>query len=294
VIYGRFGSHFTFSNGGRIMIGKFSLASATALLGIAAAAQAAPLWNMDFEGQFHVVGSQPNTTPPNTGGVSSNPTFVGSSGNGSVLVQNGFTDTDTSSGLTSKVAVLSRTGSPGSSVMLMQGDPADEVSTGVYTLSFDWIEDSLPAGSSSFFIALTNQVRSKNLSAIFLDLGQDAGNIRSANSVNFGANLGNAARGVAHHLDWVFDLSEPDPTQFSQIYVDGGLIGTYQQRDPIGGVHDGASSFGSFSIGHSVGTGTLAFDNIIVQAGEHVVPEPASALTASIALLGLSVRRRRA
>jgi len=253
---------------------------------------AAPLWNMDFEGASHVVGSVPNTTPPNTGGVSSNPTFAGSTGAGTVLVQNGFTDTDTSNTLGSKVAVLSKTAA-GSAQLQMQGDPADEVSTGTYTLSFDWIEDSLPAGSSSFFIGMTNQARSKSLSSIFFDLGEPAGNIRSGNSVNFGATLGTATRGAAHHLDWVINLSEANPALFSQVYLDGNLIATHQ-RDPVGVPHDGASAFGSFTISHSAASvGTIAIDNIVLQAGSHVVPEPASALALVAGFGALAIRRRK-
>lgn len=263
------------------MIGKFSIVSASALIGIATAAQAAPLWNMTFEEASHVVGQAPNTTPPNTGGVSSNPTAAVGSNNGSVLVQNGYTNGTTSSSLSSKLAVLSRTGNPGTSYMLMQGDPADEVSTGVYTLSFDWIEG--PDAVGSFFIGVTNQARSAGLTNIFFDMGENVGNIRSANDSNWGATLGTAARGFAHHMDWVMNLDATDPLLFSQIYVDGVFLNN--QREEVGNV-----SLGAFSIGHSVGTGAMAFDNIVLQAGEHIVPEPAS-----LSLLGLGalVLRRR-
>jgi hypothetical protein len=109
------------------------------------------------------------------------------------------------------------------------------------------MEDKGITAFSSGFIGLTNQPRNFNLSALFLDLGMDAGNIRSGNSVNFGGSLGTAERGVPHHLDWVIDLDQTDFTIATEVYVDGNLLHVHQ-REPIGLPHEGASAFGNLQV----------------------------------------------
>ena len=222
-------------------------------------------------------GNAPATAAANAGGVSVNPTFIapGAPNNGtSVSVQNTYTDSLTNNVFGNGNVVVLNDGSVSvSSAALFQGAVADEISTGVFTVSLDWMQDSGPA-SSSGFIGLTNQNRGKNLSALFLDLGEDVGNIRSGNDVNFGATLGTAARGVPHHLDWVVDLSQANFAVATKVYLDGTLLAT-QQREPFG-IHDGASAFGSMAISTAApAIGTLAFDNIQIQAGTHIaVPAP--------------------
>lgn len=259
-----------------------------------APAHAAPLFDVPFTAD--VAGNPPDTAAANAGGVSTKPTLTVAQSGNSVLVQNGYVDTITGNSLgTGNVMVLSDVGG-GSNAVLFQGAASDETSSGVYTVSLDWIEDSGITATSSAFIGLTNQPRSQALSSLFLDLGENAGNLRSGNSVNFGATLGTAARGVAHHLDWVVDLDQANFSIATEVYLDGTLLAVHR-REPIGPPHDGASAFGNLQIATSgPAVGTLAFDNIQIQAGRHVVPEPSGMVLLGVAgLLGIGVcvgRRR--
>ena len=229
------------------------------------AAYAVPQFNVTFSND--VVGSAPNDAPANPGGVSTDPTTVVAQPGTSILVQNGYTDTLTSNTFgTGNVAVFTDTGGA-STAMVLRGDIADEISSGVFTVSFDWLEDKgVTPSTSSFFLGLTNQNRGKNLSGIFLDLGEDSGNIRSANDVNYGATLGTAARGVPHHIDWVVDLDQADFSIATSLYLDGNFMHT-QRRDPLV-PNDGAPSFGALTFSSAgAATGVVALDNIKVQAG---------------------------
>jgi hypothetical protein len=267
------------------------LVCAVASLTLGAIAHASPLLNVTFTGDSP--GNTPSTAPPVAGGVSTHPTgaFVTGSGANSVLVQNTYTDTSTGNAFgNGNVAVFSDSDPGGIAFMAFQCDPADVQSTGMFTISWDWMEDKGIAATSSFFIAAQNQDRSKAISSIFLDLGENGGNIRSANGVDFGAFLGTAARGVSHHMDWVFNLDESNFSIATQLYLDGNLIHT-QAREPLG--PDGASDFGAFKINSAPSAvGVVAFDNLQIQAG-NAVPEPASGVLAALVLCGLSRHRVR-
>jgi hypothetical protein len=253
------------------------------------ATQAAPKFSVTFTND--VVGGAPNDAPANPGGASTDPTLVATNPGTSILVQNGYTDTLTGNTFgTGKVAVFTDSSSSANSAMILQGNIADEISTGLFTVSFDWMEDKgVSPSTSSFFFGLTNQSRGKNLAAIFLDLGEDAGNIRSGNDVNWGATLGTAARGVPHHIDWVVDLDQSDFSVATSLYLDGNFMHT-QRREPFG-ASDGAPSFGAMTIS-SAGAATcvVAVDNIVIQAG-NAVPEPASGLLLAGGALLLGRRR---
>jgi hypothetical protein len=246
---------------------KARLCRAVLICAIAApcAAYAVPQFNVTFTND--VVGSAPNDAPANPGGVSVDPTTVVAQPGTSVLVQNGYTDTLTGNTFgTGKVAVVTDTGGA-STATILQGAVEDEITSGLFTVSFDWMEDKgVSPSTSSFFFGLTNQNRGKNLAAIFLDLGEDAGNIRSANDVNWGATLGTAARGVPHHIDWVVDLDQSDFSIATSLYLDGNFMHT-QRREPFG-ASDGAPSFGAMTIS-SAGAATcvVALDNIRIQPG---------------------------
>jgi hypothetical protein len=99
---------------------------------------------------------------------------------------------------------------------------------------------------------------------------------------------------LAHHLDCVIDLNQADFSIATEVYLDGSLLAV-QRREPIGAPPDGASAFGNLTLSTSgPAVGTLAFDNILVQAGRHVVPEPSVALLfGAAALLAPLVRRNR-
>ena len=197
-------------------------------------ARAVPQFNVSFTSD--TPGSAPTTAPATAGGVSDKPTFVVPTEElfGTlVAVQNTYTDSLTGNVFGSgNVVVLKDSSDFVASAALFQGAPADEISTGVFTVSLDWMQDSGPATSSGF-IGLTNQNRGLNLSALFLDLEENSGNIRSGNDVNFGATLGTATRGVAHHLDWVVDLNQADFTIATELYLDGAFLAK-QQREPLG------------------------------------------------------------
>ena len=224
-------------------------------------------------------GNPPATVAANAGGLSTKPTMVVTGSGNSVIVQDTYVDSMTGNvlgggGLGDGNVVVFKDIGAGSNALLFQGALADQVSSGVHTISLDWIEDKGIPASSSAFIGLTNQSRTQSLSALFLDLGDDSGNLRSGNSVNFGTTLGTAARGVAHHLDWVIDLNQADFSIATEVYLDGAFLAN-QRREPIGIPHDGASALGNLAISTSgPAVGTLAFDNIQFRAGRHVaVPE---------------------
>lgn len=249
---------------------SMSLATIACTLLCGLPAQAVPQFDVKFTAD--TPGIAPVTEPATAGGVSTKPTFVsGDTGGNSTFVQSTYVDSMTGNAFgDGNVLVFTDADVETSNALLFQGAVADETNTGIHTISLDWMEDKGVTAFSSAFIGLTNQTRGQALSSLFLDLGMDVGNIRSGNSVDFGASLGTAARGVPHHLDWVIDLDQADFSIATEVYVDGALLHV-QRREPIGAPHDGASAFGNLQLAMSApAQGVMAYDNIQIRSGRHV------------------------
>lgn len=124
-------------------------------------ARAEPRFDVRFTSD--TPGSPPATAAANAGGLSTKPTMVVTGSGNSVLVQNTYVDSLTGNVLgggvlgDGNVVVLKDMGA-GSNALLFQGALADQVSSGVHTISLDWIEDKGIPASSSAFIGLTTEL----------------------------------------------------------------------------------------------------------------------------------------
>jgi hypothetical protein len=274
-----------FSGGHHMQLARFALMSLASAL-FTAAAQATPLFDVPFTGD--TVGNSPNTAPATAGGVSTMPTSATSLVTG-VKILNNYVDSQTSAAFGTGNVLAFDPSSGYTQVTAFQGDAADAQSTGVFTVSFDIMEDKGSAATGYVAIGMTDQPGSKVLTGLVLDLGLDADNLRVDTAIS-SAGLGTLSRGVAHHIDWVVDMDAPYATATS-LYIDNVFLTTVP-RDPVGGPYDGSPSFGRFKVSRAGdGQGTIVFDNFVIVSG-NAVPEPAA-----ISLLGMSaltmLRRRK-
>ncbi|MHB9071645.1 MAG: hypothetical protein ACYC54_14900 [Sedimentisphaerales bacterium] len=244
---------------------------------LAVSAQATPRFDVQFTGD--TVGSQPSVAPAVGGGVSTNPTFWRdqTDKNVSTVVSNTYTDSVTGQVFgTGNVAVLTDNDATGYIVALHQGVAADEVSSGLHTVSMDFMIDSRADGTSSFFVSATNQARGLATAEMFIEF--DTGALRDSGN---GGGFGIASKGYSHHVDWVLDLD----LARTEYYLDGVFkgYGALIETDFFGNAS-------LYSSGPAVGT--MAVDNFVIQEGRYVIPEPVSMLIfAGAALLGV-VRKR--
>lgn len=254
---------------------------------LCATADATPIFDVQFTGD--TPGNSPNVASATAGGTSTLPTSVTSPVTG-VSVLNGYTDSLTSAAFGTGNVLAFNPSSGYTQVTGFQGALADAQSTGIFTISFDMMEDKGSAATGFVRIGATDQPGGKVLSGYTIILGSDADNIRVDTSIDSSTILGTLSRGVAHHFDWVIDMDAPNATAAS-LYLDGNLLGTLP-RDPVGVPHDGASSFGRFKVSRDgAGDGTIVFDNFKIQSG-NAVPEPTSAALLVAAAGWLAVRRR--
>ena len=213
-----------------------------------------------FDVQFtdDTIGSQPSVAPAIEGGVSTNPTFWRdqTDKNVSTVVANTYTDSVTGQVFgTGNVAVLTDNDATGYIVALHQGVAADEVSSGLHTISMDIMIDSRADGTGNFFVSATNQARGLATAEMFIEF--DTGAIRDSGN---GGSFGVASKGYSHHVDWVLDLD----LARTEYYLDGVFkgYGALIETDFFGN----ASLFSS-----AAAVGTMAVDNYKVWFGRHVM-----------------------
>ncbi|MHB9071643.1 MAG: SUMF1/EgtB/PvdO family nonheme iron enzyme [Sedimentisphaerales bacterium] len=204
-------------------------------------------------------GNPPTTAASIAGVVNTKPTsLVSEAGkNVSALVQNTYTDSLTHDVFgTGNVIVFTDYDSTGDILMQYQHAAADEVSSGLHTISMDFLIDR---GYSSGIGKLYFDAKSRSRSSTFAELwinfdSYDAG----IYGTGFSCSL---LRGRYHHIDWVLDLDMAR----TEIYIDGIFKG-YPAKIP------GAPSlFGDLDLYMAdPARGIIAIDNIVIQAGRHV------------------------
>jgi hypothetical protein len=260
-----------------------------------AAAQAAPLFNVTFNSD--TAGSPPVPTAATAGGTSTEPTATVVQTGTSVLVQNGYTDSNDSTqklgGSGDNVLVLSdssiasSTPANQSCSVTFKGNAADAATSGKVDLDADFLLDKItnPAASGNITFTLTNSGGSKMSQVIFnynqnltFNSFDSSGVIIAANSTT-----------IAHEpgmLDTVFHLKlELDLDALTQTLTLGN-------NAPMSGTLPTGTSFLSTALSTSTsGAGVVVLDNFQTSVPT-AAPEPAS-----LSLLGLGgllmLRRRR-
>jgi len=255
------------------------------LLAATVPASAAPIWDVNFEGD--TVGSNPAVAAATAGITNTMPTSILEQFSNTVLVENGYTDTvNTGASLSSNVLVLTDDNTGGISRVRFDGADADAASTGIYEIRFDMVLESTGSGGNNF-LDIRNTAGAVIAGVQFTPSSSRVRLVEysSPNTVSGVSDATVASTFFADELSVTYRFDFGAATQ--EIIVDGASLAT-GDLPGLGAVNLDLFEFATASST----THVWAIDNVTGVA----IPEPSSIALVGLGLFGMigwGARRRK-